>query len=576
MPNLVLPSIFVLLLLVLLWLIWKSPQSAEKLRESFFRNAGVPYRNSLGLLFGITAALLPLTSGVWSMREAVWIFVGWLILTMFLLIAVRPKVEKELDTFAWGLLVIINFGFGFGALLYQGRSWWSWLWKKYRQINEPHELVLEFLFLLGVILGVFVVRNWAKEQEAFTKSLTGLLSGTFVAGFFGEALKGSGLTVMGALTYYGLGFTMSAAINLLVAGRLAANYTNKRSISSRAMLDFLYGSDRTKLIDGYFLQNFKDDPDYAKRALTDALVQCRKLIQREFAERMELRRQTRKNKRRAYVESQNNLAELETKADVLEALSKAGLVDGDPLVEQLDIAAARQRVIERHLLSQTRPSFFYELLAIECEPKDPASAEKDRDYRVIYKHIGKASPFTKTIEPAMFRVGVSARWQDKLEYVSAPGEYRVPFPYQNSVAGLALEFRQSIVMDRDIRKRFRNKQYTDGICPLDIEQNRGLDEIDYLSYIAIPIVSRLGTPDENPVGVLTIDTKLFVTPVDLEGETVNAAEGIFWKRLKKSQLSEYATNLYDHEDKDIKYIEDVTKVIVPVLELYSKCRVGAT
>jgi hypothetical protein len=60
-------------------------------------------------------------------------------------------------------------------------------------------------------------------------------------------------------------------------------------------------------------------------------------------------------------------------------------------------------------------------------------------------------------------------------------------------------------MDRDIHKRFRNKQYTNGICPKDIEQDRGLDEIDFLSYIAIPIVSRLGSLGENPVRVLTID-----------------------------------------------------------------------
>jgi len=130
-------------------------------------------------------------------------------------------------------------------------------------------------------------------------------------------------------------------------------------------------------------------------------------------------------------------------------------------------------------------------------------------------------------------------------------------------------------MDRDKRKRFRNNKYTDGICPKDVEQDRGLDEIDFLSYIAIPIVSRPGSPGENPVGVLTIDTKLFVSSSALPGESVNAAEGVFRTSLRRSKLAEYATNLYDHEDQDIKYIEDVTKIITPVLELYSKCRVGA-
>ncbi len=577
--------LFIVLLLVLLLLTWKSPQSTAKLRESLFRNVGLHYRNGIGLLLGAMASFILLTAGTLSVSSAAWFFVGALGLLMFLLIVVRPTVEKEMDKFAWGLLVVIVLGFGWGTLMYESRSWWIWLWMKYRLIDQPEELVLEFLFLLGVILGVFVVRNWAKEQKAFTDSLSGLLGGTFIAGLFGEAFKGSGLTTMKALTYYGLGFVMSAAINLLVAARLSANYTNKRTISSRALLDFLYGSDRTKLIDGYFLQNFKDDPDYAKQALTSALIECRILIQREFAERMERRRTMRKAERRRYLESpevqaaQARLVELQVESNALGMLTALGLADGQPLINEIELERTNQRAIVTHLLDQTKPSFFYELIAIECdEPENPAEkavVEKDREYKIIYKHIGSAS-LTPKIVDGMFRVGVSARWQDKLEYVTAPGEFRVPFPYQNSVAGLALEFRQAIVMDRDIQKRFRNKQYTNGICPRDIEQDRGLDEIDFLSYIAIPIVSRPGSPAENPVGVLTIDTKLFVSFSDLGGEPVNASEGIFSRRLRRSKLSEFATNLYDHEDKDIQYIQDVTKIMTPVLELYSKCRVGAT
>jgi hypothetical protein len=45
--------------------------------------------------------------------------------------------------------------------------------------------------------------------------------------------------------------------------------------------------------------------------------------------------------------------------------------------------------------------------------------------------------------------------------------------------------------------------------------------------------------------------------------------------LTPNQLNEYASKLYDQEDKDVKYIEDLTKIIQPVLELYAKCRVGA-
>ncbi len=584
MPNLVFPIIFVALLLLLLWLTWKSPHSTAKLRESLFRNVGMPHRNFIGFLLGAIAALLLLTSGTRSVSFAAWFFIFALGVLMFLLVVVRPKVEKELDRFAWGLLVVIVLGFGFGALIYQSRSWWIWLWGKYRLIDRPHELVLEFLFLLGVIMGVFVVRNWAKEDEAFTKSLSGILGGTFIAGVFGEA--GQGVTTMQALTYYGLGFVMSAAVNLLVAARLTANYTNKRSISSRALLDFLYGSDRTRLIDGYFLKNFKEDPDYAQRGLTETLIEWRKLIRREFAERMDLRREKRRDERDAYLKSSPpevqaalaKLRELRAESNSARLLSDIGLVDDEPVQKQIEIESSE---IVEQVLNQTKPSFFYELIAIECDDQEaedtssPPVASKDREYKVVYRYVDASSPFATKIEESMFRVGVSVRWQDTLEPITAPGQYRVPFPYRSSVAGLALEFRQTIVMNRDIRKRFRNKDYPDGICPKQIEQDRGLDEIEYLSYIVIPIVSRPGSPGENPVGVVTIDTKLFVSHSKLKGDPIKGSEGVFSTRLKKAELTEYATNLYDQDDKDVKYIDDLTRIITPVLELYSKCRVGA-
>jgi hypothetical protein len=130
-------------------------------------------------------------------------------------------------------------------------------------------------------------------------------------------------------------------------------------------------------------------------------------------------------------------------------------------------------------------------------------------------------------------------------------------------------------MDRDINKRFRSRDHPNGICPKEIEQSRGLDEIDFLSYITIPLVSRLGSATENPLGVVTIDSKLFVVPFKLEGTPVKASAGIFRIRLTPQQLNEYANNLYEPHDKDVEYIQGLTKIVVPVVELYSKCRVGA-
>jgi hypothetical protein len=516
---------------------WNSFQGS--LRESLFRNTGIPYRNLIGLLLGFTSSVLLLSSGVLTTSGASLWFVGILAVTMVILVVVRPYHEKKIDRFAWGLLVIIILGFGLGALEYQTRAWWVWLWRQYLRINTAPELLLEALFLLGVILGFFVVRNWAKEQKEFVSNLSAVLSGAFVATILGKLEDPNGVGAMQFFAYYALGFTMSGTINLIAAARLSANYTNKRSIASRAMLDFLYGSERTKLIDGYFLQNFKDDPDYAKARLIDALAEYRKLVAREFAERLEKRMKARE---------------------------------------------------QHEKLSHSQRHYYYELIAIECEEKEdeedqPISKvpEKDRKHYVIYRQLGphetpdrEDSDNKVSIHEDMFRIGVAAKWQDTLEYISAPGEYRtVPFPFAKSVSGLALMFRQTIVMDRDHNKRFRNKEHTDGICPSEVEQARGLDEIDFLSYIAIPIVGHFGGPGDNPLGVVTIDSKLFVAP-DLEGHPVKDTEAVFRAKLTPRELTQYASQLYEHEDADVKYIEKVTKIIVPVMELYSKCRVGAT
>jgi len=386
---------------------------------------------------------------------------------------------------------------------------------------------------LGVILGFFVVRNWAKEQADFLSSLSAVLGGAFVATVLGKLQEGNppAITSMRAFAYYALGFTMSGTINLLVAARLTSLYTNKRSITSRAMLDFLYGNERTRLIDGYFLQNFKDDPDYARARLTDALVEYRHLIAREFAERLQKKMQ-------------------------------ASEQDASP---------------------PGPGQYYYEMMAIESDqeesPPNLNISEKDRLYNVILRRL-RSSDFPsredenlRGIHEDMFRVGVAIRRENTLEYISATGEYRDRFPLLESVAGLALRFQQTIVMDRDRLKKFRNKEYTSGISPKEIEQARGLDEIDYLSYIAIPIVGQFGAPPENQLGVVTIDSRLFISS-EPYGE-LNSGEDVCSAQLTPSQLTKYAENLYEHEDPNVKYIEKVTKIIAPVMELYAKCRVGA-
>jgi hypothetical protein len=484
-------------------------------RESLFRNAGLPYRNSVGLLLGFVAAILLLSSGLLNELGAAWVFLACISLIVLALFGVRPYKEKELDRFAWGVFVIVVLGFGLGTLAYHYQGQIEWLWAQYRRIDEPHELILEALFLLGVILGFFLVRNWAKEQKDFVSSLSAIIGGAFVATVLGNIEKQVG--TIPAFAYYSLGFTMSGVVNLIIAARLTANYTNKRTISSRAMLDFLYGSERATIIDGYFLKNFKEDPDYARRALGEALVEFRKLARRQFAERMHDRR-------------------------------------------------------------KERPSLHYfQLIAIQFEGENrndkKAGPEKDKDgektleenrkYKVTYKEING-------INEEMFRVGVAVRRQDMLEYIVAPGQYKAAFPLLRSVAGLALLVRQTIVMDRDRTKRFRSKDYPRGLCPADIEQARGLDEIDFLSYISIPVVSRLGSPSENALGVVNVDSKLFLAE-ELKGERVEGEEGICRVELTRRELTKYASSLYKQNDEHVEYLEQLAAVIVPILELYLKC-----
>jgi hypothetical protein len=701
--------------------------------ESFFRNraSAMPYRNVLGFLLGFIAALLLLTS--WTSAEAkpiseafaAWTFVALVILVFVLLIAVRPNEEGALDRFTWGVLALIVLGFGVGALTFHYRDHFEWVWLHYRLINTTSKIVLEVLFLLGVILGFFVVRNWGKEQKEFQENITAVLGGTFIAGILGKAL-GDEIKLIDAFALYGLGFTLSGTLNLIIAARLTAVYTNRRTITSRAILDFLYGSERARIIDGYFLKHFQEDPDYAKAWLVEMLIAYAAFTRRRFANRLNYRRKVkiadrtkqlkqpgfkdledldkqlskaREKLQAAQAEAeraalkkeiedfekqrlaleracrelrevnkaldetrikwraaataeaeksllQGEINDLEQKRQNaeplclgLDALNKQ-LADAQALLQRvqtdaekaamqanidalekrrppLDEACKQLPVINKQLTEakekiqavanasslplweditrlETRRhkleaqcksdvqaatdqsgngQRYYQLLTIESDAQgadNPPVAEADRKYTALYRPVDE-------ISADMFRIGVSVRWQDTLEYIVAPGEYKGAFPLMGSVSGLSLLVRQTIVMDRDRFKQFRSKDYPQGIAPDKVEQKRGLDEIDFLSYISIPVVSRLGRSTENAVGILSLDTRLFLaTDEDLAEVKQQREPGIYSSKLTRNKLTALASRLYEQNDKDIKYLEEITKIIVPVLELYLKCRVGAT
>lgn len=499
-----------------------------------FRVIEIPYRNMVGFLIGLAAAVLLLSSGAVTSSRVAFIFVLSLLPALLIFLW---STQIRVDRFAWGLLIIAILGFGIGGLVYQYRHWWRWLWNQCRRFDQPHEWALLALFLIGAILGVFVVRNWPKEQEAFIKSLSGILGGTFVAAVFVKMFEDVPQMSQKAFALYALGFAISGTINLINAAWLIARYTNKRSITSRAILDFMYGSERAEIIDRYFLKNFEEDPDYAKRWLTTTLLEFRELLQREFAERMEVRRKSRQHERPKW--------------------------------------------------------HYYELITIkhethknQTEEPQQAARGRERKYKIIYRRLVDNKPSSDSelgsfaqgdvIQAHMFRVAVSIKNADLLEYIVAPGEYHGSFPRLGSVAGLALEMRQTIVMDRDRDRKFRNKDHKEGISPGEIEQSRGLDEIDFLSYVSTPVVSRLGESTENALGILNVDTRIFVSRQELEGEQEEGADDVFSISITRKQLTDMAALLYEDNDEALKYLENLTKIVRPILELYARCRVGAT
>ncbi|MEN3335225.1 MAG: hypothetical protein V7641_4590 [Blastocatellia bacterium] len=560
--------------------------------ESFFRNreAGNPHRNSIGLLLGFVTALLLLASYTGtdertiSEQTAAWMFFVSLLLIILGLIFTRPYKANNPDLFAWGFFAVIVLGFGLGALAFHYRLQIIWLWERYRDINTWSRVILEALFLLGVILGFFVVRNWAKEQKDFVASLTAVLGGAFVASIVGK-LGDDGPSLKDSFAAYALGFTLSGTLNLIIAARLTAAYTNRRTIASRAMLDFLYGSERAQIIDGYFLAHFKESPDYAKEWLVETLIRFADFTKIRFADRMDIRRKQRIAQRTKQLrqackdleETEEKLTEAQANLQAVTPESpEATSLNND--IARLDATRQQQEALcnTYHQDDHTQcgnGERYYQLLRIENEIKDannPPAEDADRRYTVLYRSID-------AISADMFRLGISVRWQDTLEYIVAPGEYRGSFPLMGSVSGLALLVRKTIVMDRDRYKQFRSKDYPQGIAPERVEQKRGFDEIHFLSYVSVPVVSRLGRVSENAVGILSVDTQIFLaTDAELTEDREEREPEIYSSTLSRRSLNNFARRLYEEDDQDIQYLGDVTKIVVPVLELYLKCRVGAT
>jgi len=500
----------------------------------------VPQNLLLSFSLGFIAAYLPLAVNLLSKERAAimfWAAFGLLIVVLFV-VKPKPFSQVAFRTSRWGVFSMIVLGFGIGALCSHYSRNFIWLWGQFRRINYAQEWILVSLFLLGVVLGFFVVRNWSKDQKDFIASITAVLGAAFLSTMLGNLDQA--LSSVSTFAYYSLGFVLSGTINLIAFAFLVAHYTRTQSPSSRSVIDFLYGSDIAKRMDAYFLKNFEEDPNYAKRKLKNALEAYRDILRVEFAKKMTRRK-----------------------------LAWEG-AQSSPPVPPPDFSRC---------LSMP-PLDYFELLSIES--KEPVTSPPQFDPEDIFDVVFRRIPKNAHILPEMIRVAISVKWQDNIEYVVPPGQYKRSFPYFGSVAGLALAVNHTIVMDRDRYKKFRGKDLGEGRTPNEVDQKRGLDKVDYLSYVAVPMASSFGQQEEFGLGILHVDTKLFACSAGHFDAICYKERGTDGQEIYKlqctrdglDQFAEFASNIYKEHDEYIENLEQFRYVIIPLLELYLKCRIG--
>src|SRR5918911_2750642 len=165
----------------------------ERFTELLDRNTITPDKRLLIFLLSFLASSLILVNDPSSEGLVTIIFlIPFVILLLALSVLVRQQrrdrwrfQERKLFQSRWGTLGIAALGFGLGELIYHYRAWFRYwldqLWGALRSIDQPEKLVLVSLFLLGVILGFFVVRNWSKNQQDFVTSITAVLGAAFLA-----------------------------------------------------------------------------------------------------------------------------------------------------------------------------------------------------------------------------------------------------------------------------------------------------------------------------------------------------------------------------------------------------------
>jgi hypothetical protein len=448
---------------------------------------------------------------------------------------------RSTQWFAFGIAAL---GFGVGMATHVYKEWIKFVGRRFiLDIDTTPERLLTFLFLIGVVMGAYVVRNWSKKQDEFNTSVTTALGAAFITSILGTA-AGDGVNIMVNITHYGLGFALSFIVSLIASSALSARYSSTQSRTARALLDLLYGSERAEAIDRYFEKNFESDPDSAKQLLVQTLTQYRDRVLGVYAKKV----------------SEN-----------LRRRDESSPPAGFKVYQLLAIQDDKNDNIASPLASP-----------LDTSPDAPnlAAADDNRQYKVKLRRIsnGEDGDISKNISKAMFRMGVAIREGDNLNYIVTPGEYRRAFPFYGSVAGLALIMRKTIVMHRDLDTKFRSENYRDGISPRQVLHSRGLDVIDYLSYATVPVASSYSNKGELALGIINVDTLLFLMSESERADAFAEPGGdasTFYARLTPKELKQFAARLYDQDDEAIKYLEDMRAIVVPVIQLYLKTLQGA-
>src|SRR5262245_52727090 len=157
-----------------------------------------------GLLLGVVSAIL-VSRTVMIPRTVTQLFLAAIGIVIVLWFLSKILKKREFDRPRWGAVGLLLLRYGLGAFLYEYREGLEWVWSRLLTIHSTPKVLLAALFLFGLIMGFFVVRNWSKDQDDFTKSVLAATGGALLTPLLGKFAEGK-VETFSAFVYYFLGF----------------------------------------------------------------------------------------------------------------------------------------------------------------------------------------------------------------------------------------------------------------------------------------------------------------------------------------------------------------------------------